>query len=316
MDHVEIQPVPRRSRAAAIKFLVAGTSNDRQTRAQEQVIQQMVSRSGSAAIRLWWSRSGRTTLAVALVVEGAGRISMLFFSPPDAPGVDCAQLVRLIGEISRDAVEGGMSLVQALIDPADSEQVAVLVDSGMMLLADLIYMSRNLLSRPPEPKDARDDLTWRNYKQFTEAQLGEVILQSYTDSLDCPALRGVREMPDIIAGHKCSGAFCPEAWWIVGCGDQATPAGCILVNDSIRGPSADIIYMGVAREFRRQGLAGAMLDRAIAQASERNRQAVSVAVDTRNDHAIRVYEQSGFSEIHRRLAYVVLKSGPKKPDLK
>jgi len=273
-------------------------------------MQQMVTKAGSAASRLWWVRADRTTLAVALVVEGAGRTSMLFFSPPDAPGVDRQWLVRLIGEISRDAIEGGMSLVQALIEPAENRQEAVLTDSGLTLLADLIYMNRDLLSSPPALQSAREDLVWRNYKQFTEVELGDVISQTYEDSLDCPALRGVREMPDVIAGHKCSGVFCPEAWWIVAHGDQAAPSGCILVNDSVKAPAADIVYMGVVPEFRRQGLASAMLERAVLQASERNCEVISVAVDARNDYAMRVYEQSGFVEIHRRLAYVELKLRP------
>ena len=273
-------------------------------------MQQMVAKAGSAAARLWWARADRTTLAVALVIEGAGRTSMLFFSPPDAPGVDRQWLVRLIGEISRDAIEGGMSLVQALIEPTDSEQEAVLTDSGLILLAELIYTKRDLLSCPPGAQGAREDLIWRNYKQFTEVELGEVISQTYMDSVDCPALRGVREMSDVIAGHKCSGVFCPEAWWIAARADQAAPAGCILVNDSVKAPTADIIYMGVVPEFRRQGLAAAMLERAVLQASERNREGISVAVDARNDYARRVYEQSGFVEIHRRLAYVELRPRP------
>jgi len=270
-------------------------------------MQQMISRAGGSASRLWWARSDRRTLAAALVIEGLGRTAMLFFSPPDAPGVDRAGLMQLIGEISRDAIVGGMSLVQSLVDPQDSVVASVLEDSGMIVLAELIYMNRDLLITPPSPQVSRDDLGWRNYRQFTETQLGQVISQSYIDSADCPALRGVRRMPDVIAGHKCSGSFRPEAWWIVDCGLSGEPAGCILVNDSTRGPSADIIYMGVAPEFRRRGLARAMLDRTIAQAAERDRQWVSVAVDTRNEHALRIYQQCGFIEIHRKLAYVQLR---------
>jgi ribosomal protein S18 acetylase RimI-like enzyme len=310
MDIVEIQEIPRRFRTQAIRFLVGGTRNDRQMDTQGQAMQQMISNVPTAASKLWWARSGRTTHAVAAIIEGVGRTSMIFFSPPYAPGVDRKQLARLISEISKDAINGGMSLVQALIDPRDTEQADVLKNSGMILLAELIYMRRDLRIRPPEEPNVRQGLTWRSYKQFTEVELGEVISQSYADSVDCPALRGVRKMTDVIAGHKCSGAFCPEAWWIVDYGDQATPAGCILVNDSVKTPSADIIYMGVTREFRRRGLAGAMLQRCIAQAAQRNCETVSVAVDTRNDHAIRVYEQSGFVEIHRRLAYVELRPSP------
>ena len=205
-------------------------------------MQQMIAASGSSAGRLWWARSGRTTLASALVVESAGRTSMLFSSPPNAPGVDLQSLTRLVREISRDAVDSGVSLVQALIDPLDAPQEAMLIDSGMMLLAELIYMKRDLMSSPPSAEESGEGLIWRDYTQFSESQLGEVISRSYVDSLDCPALRGVRKMSDTIAGHKCSGSFDPHAWWIVACDEQSPPAGCILVNDSVKAPSA--IFVG------------------------------------------------------------------------
>jgi mycothiol synthase len=249
-------------------------------------------------------------LAVALVVEGPGRTGMLFFSPPGAPGVDRRVLVRLIGEISRDAIEGGVSLVQVLVDPADSLQQEVLLDSGLTLLAELSYMKRDLMGQPPGPRENRADIVWRNYKQFTEVELGEVISQTYVDSLDCPPLRGLREMPDVISGHKCSGMFCPEAWWILSLAGARRAAGCILVNDSVKAPIADIIYMGVVPEFRRRGLGSAMLARAAEQACGRNCQGISVAVDARNTRAEMAYEQAGFVESHRRLVYVELKPRP------
>ena len=309
MVEAEIQTVPWRSRGAAIRFLVGRDDSYRQTRAGVQTMRRMLDRFGPAASRFWRVRSGRKTLAVALVVECVGKTAMLFFSPPDAPGVDRRRLVGLIDKISDDAIDGGMSLTQALIDPQDIAQVELLTDSGLMLLAELIYMKRDLLSCPPPlANEAHDGLVWRNFTQFTQTELADVISRTYADSLDCPRLRGVRQMPDVIAGHKCGGVFCPESWWIVSCPDHATPVGCILVNDSATGMSSDIIYMGVASEFRRRGLALAMLDRAVAQAAGRNRHRVTVAVDKGNDPAMKVYQQRGFVEIHRRVAFVKLKS--------
>ncbi|MCP4378776.1 MAG: GNAT family N-acetyltransferase, partial [bacterium] len=284
-----------------------GTSNDRQLRPASQVMQQLVSRAAVDAVRFWWARAENVTVAVALAIEGPGRTSMLFFSPPGAPGVDRQSLERLIGEISRDSVKGGVSLVQTLVGPEDVLQQQVLLDSGLTLLAELSYMKRDLMICPPVAQDDREDIVWRNYRQFTEAELGQVISQTYIDSLDCPPLRGLREMQDVVSGHKCSGIFCPEAWWIVSAGAQCRPVGCILVNDSVKVPVADIVYMGVVPEFRRHGLASAMLVRAADQASERNCEGIAVAVDVKNTQAKIAYEQSGFVESHRRLVYVKLK---------
>ncbi|MBT3199219.1 MAG: GNAT family N-acetyltransferase [Phycisphaerales bacterium] len=307
MKQAEIQAVPRRFRTSAAKFLAGGNACAPAQDAQKRAILTMIANPPGAKPKFWWARSGRTILAAAMVVENPGRTGMLLTSPPYAPGVERQQLVELVRQISKDSITDGLSLVQALIDPTDTAQAALLKDSGMIMLAELIYMRRDLLKKPPAPTSDRNDIAWRDYNQFTETQLGEIIAQTYVDSLDCPALRGVRDMNDIIAGHKSAGVFRPESWWIADCDQPATPAGCILVNDSPVAPSADIIYMGVAREFRGRRLARAMLDRTIELAQRRGKQLVSVAVDTRNEHAIRVYQQSGFVELRRRIAYVELR---------
>ncbi len=269
-------------------------------------MRKMIERAGPSASRLWWTRSGRNILAAALVIESPGHTAGLFFSRPDTPGVDRQRLVELIAAISEDTLDRGVSMVQSLIEPHHFDRIEVLIDSGMFLLADLLYLGLDLLRCPPDRSAEPAGLIWRSYEQFTETQLADVILRTYAESLDCPALRGVRRLEDVITGHKSSGMFCPDAWWIVGYPDQP-PAGCILVNDSPYGPSADIIYMGLAPEYRRRGLAQAMLNRAIRQADDRDRRGVSVAVDTGNPPAMSLYQHNGFIETNRRLAYARLK---------
>jgi ribosomal protein S18 acetylase RimI-like enzyme len=270
-------------------------------------MRKMIERAGPSASSLWWARSGRKTLAVALAVESPGHTAGLFFSRPDTPGVDRQRLVELIAAISQDVLDRGVSMVQSLIEPHHFDRIEVLIDSGMFLLANLLYLARDLMRSPPDRPAETDELVWRSFEEFTEAQLADVISRTYAESLDCPALRGVRRLEDVITGHKSSGIFCPEAWWIVGYRDQP-PAGCILVNDSAYGPSSDIIYIGLAPEFRRRGLARAMLNRAIGQAADRSRRGISVAVDTDNPPAMSLYQQAGFIETNSRLAYAKLKT--------
>jgi len=72
----------------------------------------------------------------------------------------------------------------------------------------------------------------------------------------------------------------------------------------------------VPPEFRRRGIAAAMLYRAARQARQRHCRAISLAVDSRNHAAIRVYERCGFSEVRRRMAYVLLRTGQEEAKLK
>src|SRR3712207_8951894 len=37
----------------------------------------------------------------------------------------------------------------------------------------------------------------------------------FRSSLDCPALNGVRDMEDVLAGHKASGEFDPALWFLL-----------------------------------------------------------------------------------------------------
>lgn len=312
-DEVRIEAVGRRGKARAIRFLAAGARDDWTARRQADAMREVLRRRDASAVSLWWARRKRATLASAMVVESPGRIGMLFCCPPEAPGVDRAWLVRLVRAISLDAVGRGISVVQALVTPDDRAQSQVLLEAGLRQLAELLYLRRNL-SAPapaaqPQSQAAGGELLWRNALQFDETELGEVVAATYTDSLDCPLLRGVRRMPDVIHGHKQAGAFRPEAWWIVSRGRAAPAAGCILVNDSPTTRSAEVVYVGVTPEYRGQGIASAMLRRAMEQARGRGRDALSVAVDSRNAYALKVYRELGFAETRRRLAYVMLARG-------
>ena len=52
-------------------------------------------------------------------------------------------------------------------------------------------------------------------RRAVHALFAETILQTYRDSLDCPGLNGVRQIEDIIAGHKASGEFDPALWFLL-----------------------------------------------------------------------------------------------------
>jgi len=308
-DEVRVEAVGRRGKARAIRFLAAGARDDWTARRQADTMRDILRRRDASAVNLWWARRRRVALASAMVVESPGRTGMLFCCPLEAPGVDRAWLVKLVRAISLDAVGRGISVVQALVAPNDRAQSQMLLEAGLRQLAKLLYLRRNLSARAPHARPEDGGLLWRNAAQFDETELGDVITATYIDSLDCPMLRGVRRMPDVIHGHKQAGAFRPEAWWIVSRGRAVPAAGCILVNDSVTTRCAEVVYLGVTPEYRGQGIASAMLRRAMVQARERGREALSVAVDSRNTYALKLYTELGFARTRCRLAHVMLARG-------
>ena len=248
-----------------------------------------------------------------MVVPNPGRFGMLLYSSPGSEGVDPSALATLLGRISAEACRRGLAFVQSLVLPAAGAESAVLESAGLLKLARLLYMRLNLLA-PDEGNDSlppcascdaapgQGEWTWRSYDQFDESELCRTIAATYVDSLDCPVLSGMRVMPDVIAGHKASGTFRRPCWWLVACEGRA--AGCILVNGSATPRVAEVVYIGILPEFRGRRLGRAMLDRAVMQARERKDYAVTLAVDSRNVRALRMYDSAGFKHVFARLAYI------------
>ncbi len=283
----------------AMRFIAGGEARDMFVDAQAQALYELAAGRAVDSQRVWWAVD-RQCVAAAMVLDYPGRSGFLFYSPVTCPGVSRPAVVELARSISADAVANGLYFVQVILQPQCRTEIETLTEAGYRPLAELLYMR---LALPPgrSAGAGRDGLQWRSFGQFTEQELGEMIRATYVDSLDCPQLAGLRSMDDVIAAHKVSGTFCPDSWWIVHRDGQ--PAGCILVNDSRSGGASDIVYMGVHWQHRRSGLAAAMLEHAALDAARRGRQSLTLAVDLRNQPALRVYRRMGFEGSESRLAY-------------
>ncbi len=297
-----IELVPRRSRREAIRFVAGGYRRDTVTDVRADVLAGVVKSQGSSC-RLWWSRRGRKCLAAAMISENPGRTALLLQSPHDARGVDETALVELLRAACTASLEANIAFVQAMVDPENPAETDVLVRAGFEKLAELLFMRLDLSSRvAPDSAAKNPALAWRNYGQFDEAELGRVIESTYVDSCDCPRLCSLRDIAEVIAGHKSGGLARPDAWWIVDVDGVA--AGCILVNDYAQSLSGDVAYLGVVPASRGMGLSREMLRRSAEKARKRGLKSLTLAVDADNLFARRVYDSEGFEELHRRLAYV------------
>lgn len=301
-SQVQIEQVSKKDRSETVCFLVSGGQCDASTLARSQGLLESLSGENRAPWTLWRARRGNDIVAATLLMEHVGKVGMLFFCPANAPKVDSVALVQLLHATGECGLRKGMSLVQALVAVGADANRQVLASAGFELLAELVYMRCDLNTVPEQHEPSQIDLSWCNYAQVSEEELADLIGRTYVNSLDCRGLRGVRDPRDVLAGHKCSGVFCPEAWWIVK--HQDHPVGCILVNDLGRLPQAEVIYLGVVEEFRGKGIGRALLTRAMRQAYQRKCRWISLAVDSVNAFAKELYESTGFRELRRQFAYV------------
>ncbi len=298
-----IEPARPEERSEAIRFVVAGESRSSLSDARAQAFESMMIARRDVGISLWLARSWRRIVGAAMVMENPGKLGFLFYSPLYASGVDRDAMPPLVRAIAKHAIDGGLSLVQSLVMPNALEDVDMLQAAGFELLADLVYLRAD--SWPEDFSEVRRDLTWRCWGEYSDAELAQVIAATYEGSLDCPKLSGLRKHADVLESHRASGIFSPSSWWIVY--RNGEPAGCILMNESAAGDSAEITYVGVVPAHRGYGLARAMLQKVALSARQRGQTAVTLAVDAGNTYARRVYDALGFRFTDRRLAYAMLR---------
>lgn len=285
-------------------FLAGGDRAGAMTEVQARMLMDATVGANPRLATLMWSRLGKKIQAVAMVVEAPGKTGALYASPADAPGVDAEALGRVVAAAASAAIAGGLSMVQALLPPDRVADADALKRGGFIELAELIYM-RKSLAADPSPVEGRFE--WMHHGQYDDAQLARVIEATYRQSLDCPALEGLRRLDDVIVGHRACGRFSPETWWIARV--EGSPAGCILVNELPGAPGADVVYMGVVPEFRGRGVGRSMLRHSATQCRKRGCSWLSLAVDSRNEPALRLYLGEGFAQTDRRMALAAL--GPR-----
>lgn len=292
---------------------------------------------------LWavYGRRGRPR-QTAMAVPGVGRTAMLFLSP-----LTRRAQVGPAAALTRAAVTGGpargLALVQALLSPDEGLKGDALERGGLTRLAELIYLhrpaeaapgpgetgSRPALADPEAPPglirprpapsnpDAPDPAGLRG-EAWTPGRDGAfeaVIAASYVGTRDCAGLRGLRDIEDVVAGHRATGVFHPGLWtlWSDAAGpvavlllaEAASPAGARDDRPAGSPPGIELVYLGVAPRGRGRGVGGALLRYTLAAAAPFGG-AVSLAVDRDNPAARRLYRRAGFGVTTRRTAWIAV----------
>jgi len=296
-----IAPASDRNRSAAVRFLLSGARRDSLAREYGHSFEQMLA---ARRVRpdIWCARKGAAVRAAAMVLPNPGRTGFLFYSPLQSPGVRAAAAAPVVRAACKQGLENGLCFVQALLGEEGGPDAHVLTEAGLRRLAELIYM--RLETRKRRPPSSSGSLAFVTAEEFREEQLRRVIAATYEGSRDCPLLCGLRPPEDVIAGHRGAGVYRPGWWWIALRDGQ--PAGCLLLNESADHTEAEVVYTGVIPAHRGKGVCAAMLRRAALAAAEKGLAHVTLAVDSANEPARRVYDAEGFVATDRRTAYVAM----------
>jgi RimJ/RimL family protein N-acetyltransferase len=218
----------------------------------------------------------------------------------------------LIESVCQHAISKGVHLVQALADPSDPATAKPFLEGHFRKIADLLYLQ----ATPPRnaaPPQLPPGFTLQTYTPQTHDHFSQAIAESYRDSLDCPALNGMRTIADVIAGHRSSGEFDPATWFLLT--EGTTPAAVLLLNRVPRSDMAELVYLGLSPMARGRGIGNLLVRHALAAVCNQMRLAkITLAVDSRNIPALKLYYRHGMQQIGTKTAMLRdLRTHPARP---
>ena len=160
---------------------------------------------------------------------------------------------RRSSEALADARADGIKIVQVILEPSDAagenrlrrRRPGTPGESRLHGTPHRFFAARRRqqLELPPECR-------LETYRPETHDFFRTAIEASYEGTLDCPALAGMREMEDVIEGHKGVGVFDPALWSVLLL--DSKPAGCLLLAEIPSRRALETVYLGLAPEAQGQ----------------------------------------------------------------
>ncbi len=242
--------------------------------------------------------AGERLLWAGLPMVSPGRTMLLFAAP--AGVCDGSALAAGVETVCRYHARQGYRLAQALLDPADTDTAAAYADCAFVPVAELQYLQRAIRKSVPVPPTPTGVRLVR-YSPEAHAGFAAAILASYRDSLDCPPLNGVRDIEDVVAGHRSSGEFDPADWFLL-TDLTAAPLGVLLLARTSDGEGMELVYLGLAPAARGRRLGDYLMRLAVARSAARKTKHLSLAVDAQNVPALALYHRHGMAEIATKRA--------------
>jgi ribosomal protein S18 acetylase RimI-like enzyme len=247
---------------------------------------------------LWLARRDAVAVSAALVVGCTGRTAMLFMSPI-CQAAEAPVSVELVRTACAHITSDSATLIQSLIDPDQTLEAQVLSSAGFWKLAVLSYM-HGRTRRTLAPLELDKNIKVVHYSDEHREIFKRAILASYEGTLDCPRLRGLREIDDIIDGHLATGSFNPMLWFALRCDDE--PVGVMLLNPSVQVSTTELVYLGLSPKWRGRGIAKQLLAHGMSLARQHGAKNIMLAVDESNAPAMSLYKSMRFNPQMRKVA--------------
>lgn len=247
---------------------------------------------------LWVATRGPRMAWATLSVVSAGRTMLLLAPPRIDDDVQADAAGRLLDAISPHFAARNIQLAQVLLDPPADGLHAMYLAHGFDPMAELIYLQRTV--RRAEAPRLPAGFTLRTMTQEYPARFASTILATYQQSLDCPALNGVRNIDDVMASHRATGEFDPDLWFLL-C-EHDVPLGTLLLSRVTNTDALELVYLGLTPAARGRGMGDLLMQQAIWMVASHNLLRLTLAVDAINQPALGLYYRHGMGQVATKSA--------------
>ena len=245
-------------------------------------------------------------LCGAMVCLGVPGASAMVWPPQAISAVNLVDIEDQLLEYGMQWLRQlGTRLVQALLLPTESDLAKPLLRSGFTHVTNLEYLRHTLRLLDERPPSKESRYVFIAYSTCDRDIFNQTLLATYCDTLDCPEVNGVRDIQEIIEGHRSQGIHDPERWWLAF--DNGQPAGVLLLTDVPEWSGWDVSYIGVVPSFRRKGLGTALTRKALFEARSAGAAQLTLALDIRNTPASQLYRSQGFTPFDERQVYLAIR---------
>lgn len=216
--------------------------------------------------------------------------------------------VRLLTQLVNNVRSHGVVQIQAILDGTDSVATEIVQLAGFAPLAELLQLVLPLGEEGPQAAGGEmpcielpADLRWVSGREAPREKLVQLLAHTFIETLDCPALNGLRSPADVLEGFLDGQALHSQVGWSI-LESKDKYLGCVLIN-CLPNDTAELVYMGLGPASRGRGYGRLLLEQGIATARALGCEMLVAAVDCANWPAGRLYRQVGFQENARVQAW-------------
>lgn len=237
--------------------------------------------------------------SAALLIHNVGNTTTFLVTEPKSEGEveKTTKLIQASIETLKDRMSG---LAQTVMETHQPLLFKAYENAGFHKLSILTYMERSKSAGVPLPQSS--DVSFVSMEQTSDEVLQTTLENTYIGSQDCPKIHGLREIQDIVDGHRNQGLYDAQLWTIAQLEDE--PVGVLLLSPLPEATCMELSYLGIIPSARGKGIGDALMSLAVKQSTEYGLPRIILAVDSANTPASSLYERWSFRITRHRLSMI------------